>query len=79
MAGQHFGKDHGRNPPENYGRFFVPAIGAPLATDLIRLATLRPGEPGNWLRREESWFWRAGTKSRAGSGAVLMEAYFKGK
>lgn len=32
------------NPSENYERFFVPAIGAPLATDLVRRAALRPGE-----------------------------------
>ncbi len=44
MAEQHFGKAYGRNPPANYERFFVPAIAAPLATDLIRLAALRPGE-----------------------------------
>jgi ubiquinone/menaquinone biosynthesis C-methylase UbiE len=44
MAEQHFGKAYGGNPPANYERFFVPAIGAPLATDLIRLALLRPGE-----------------------------------
>lgn len=44
MAEQHFGKVYGGNPPANYERFFVPAIGAPLATDLIRLAALRPGE-----------------------------------
>jgi SAM-dependent methyltransferase len=31
-------------PPENYERYFVPAIGKPLALDLLRLATLRPGE-----------------------------------
>jgi ubiquinone/menaquinone biosynthesis C-methylase UbiE len=33
---QHFGKAYGGNPPANYERFFVPAIGGPLATDLIR-------------------------------------------
>lgn len=32
------------NPPENYERFFVPAIGAPLAVDLVRDAALKPGE-----------------------------------
>ncbi len=31
-------------PAANYERYFVPAIGAPLATDLIELAELRPGE-----------------------------------
>jgi ubiquinone/menaquinone biosynthesis C-methylase UbiE len=44
MDEQHFGKAYGGNPPANYERFFVPAIAAPLATDLIRLAALRPGE-----------------------------------
>lgn len=34
----------GANPAENYERFFVPAIGAPLAADLIATAALRPGE-----------------------------------
>ena len=29
---------------ENYERYFVPAIGAPLAADLIETADLRPGE-----------------------------------
>ena len=32
------------NPSVDYERFFVPAIGAPLAIDLIRRAALRPGE-----------------------------------
>ncbi|MGD9487403.1 MAG: methyltransferase domain-containing protein [Calditrichaceae bacterium] len=44
MTEQYFGKAYGGKPPVNYERFFVPAIGAPLATDLIRLAALRPGE-----------------------------------
>ena len=34
----------GANPAENYERFFVPAIGAPVAADLIEIAALRPGE-----------------------------------
>jgi ubiquinone/menaquinone biosynthesis C-methylase UbiE len=44
MTGQHFGKAYGGAPPANYERFFVPAIGEPLAADLIRRAALRPGE-----------------------------------
>ena len=44
MAEQHFGKAYSGNPTANYERFFVPAIGAHLATDLLRLAALRPGE-----------------------------------
>lgn len=44
MATQHFDKAYGRNTAENYERFFVPAIGAPLAADLVRRAALRPGE-----------------------------------
>jgi ubiquinone/menaquinone biosynthesis C-methylase UbiE len=39
-----FDRMAGRNPAVNYERFFVPAIGAPLASDLIRRAALRPGE-----------------------------------
>lgn len=30
--------------PENYERYFVPAIGAPMANDLMEVAALRPGE-----------------------------------
>lgn len=44
MAKQYFSEDYGSKPPENYERFFVPAIGEPVAHDLIRLAALRPGE-----------------------------------
>ena len=44
MAEQHLSNTCAGNPPANYERFFVPAIGAPLATDLIRRAALRPGE-----------------------------------
>jgi ubiquinone/menaquinone biosynthesis C-methylase UbiE len=32
------------SPPENYERYFVPAIGAPVAADLIAAAAIRPGE-----------------------------------
>ena len=34
----------GANPAENYQKFFVPAIGAPMAKDLIAIAGLQPGE-----------------------------------
>lgn len=44
MAAQPFGNSYGGNPAANYERYFVPAIGAPLAADLVRLAALRPGE-----------------------------------
>lgn len=44
MVERDFNKAYGENPPANYERFFVPAIGAPLATDLIRVAAPRPGE-----------------------------------
>lgn len=39
-----FGETFGKNPAENYQRFFVPAIGAPVAEDLMEVAHLRPGE-----------------------------------
>ncbi len=41
---QFFGKDYAGTPPQNYERFFVPAIGAPLAADLLEVAALCPGE-----------------------------------
>jgi ubiquinone/menaquinone biosynthesis C-methylase UbiE len=44
MSKQTFEKTYDPKPPVNYQRFFVPAIGAPLAHDLIRFAALRPGE-----------------------------------
>lgn len=44
MATQVFGEAYRGNAAENYERFFVPAIGAPLARDLVRRAALRPGE-----------------------------------
>ena len=39
-----FGKTYGGSAPENYEHYFVPAIGAPFAADLIAQAELRPGE-----------------------------------
>lgn len=41
---QHYDETYGSKPPQNYEQFFVPAIGKPVAKDLIRLAALRPGE-----------------------------------
>jgi ubiquinone/menaquinone biosynthesis C-methylase UbiE len=44
MAEHPFGKAYAGTPPANYERFFVPLIGAPLATDLVRHAELRKGD-----------------------------------
>ena len=44
MSTQYFNETYSLNPAENYERFFVPAIGEPLAKDLIQLAALRPDE-----------------------------------
>ena len=44
MDDTRFAAIHHGNPPANYERFFVPAIGAPLAEDLVRHAALRAGE-----------------------------------
>jgi ubiquinone/menaquinone biosynthesis C-methylase UbiE len=44
MSKHYFSETYGSKPPENYERFFVPAIGEPLAQDLIRSAALRPHE-----------------------------------
>ena len=41
---QVFGTDFASNAARNYERYFVPAIGRPLANDLIAAAALRPGE-----------------------------------
>lgn len=35
---------YGGSAPENYERYFVPVIGAPLAEDLVARAALAPGE-----------------------------------
>ena len=35
MPESNFYKKYGGNAPENYERYFVPAIGAPLARDLL--------------------------------------------
>jgi ubiquinone/menaquinone biosynthesis C-methylase UbiE len=35
---------YGGSAPECYERYFVPAIGAPLAVDLVEAAALQPGE-----------------------------------
>jgi ubiquinone/menaquinone biosynthesis C-methylase UbiE len=39
-----FDKEFTRRSAENYERYFVPSIGAPVAADLVRTAGLRPGE-----------------------------------
>lgn len=44
MAQQVYGETFGGNPAENYQRYFVPAIGAPVAEDLVEVARLQPGE-----------------------------------
>jgi ubiquinone/menaquinone biosynthesis C-methylase UbiE len=41
---QAYGRNFQGTAAENYQRFFVPAIGAPVAEDLIAVADLRPGE-----------------------------------
>ncbi|SRR5690554_1397657 len=44
MAEQYFGRAYGGNPAASYERFFVPAIGAPVAADLMDIAALRTAE-----------------------------------
>ena len=44
MTGKYFDDSFGATAPENYQRFFVPAIGKPLAEDLLRRAELKAGE-----------------------------------
>ena len=44
MTQQTSAETYSGGPAANYERYFVPALGAPLARDLIELAELRPGE-----------------------------------
>ena len=44
VSQQDFFSRYGGSAPENYERYFVPVIGAPHATDLIKRAGLRAGE-----------------------------------
>lgn len=44
MIEQTFGKSYAGSAPENYERYFVPAIGAPLAAALVDVAAPQPGE-----------------------------------
>jgi ubiquinone/menaquinone biosynthesis C-methylase UbiE len=37
-------ESYGGTGPQNYERYFVPSIGAPLAADLLETAALQPGE-----------------------------------
>jgi ubiquinone/menaquinone biosynthesis C-methylase UbiE len=39
-----YGQSYGGSAPENYERYFVPVIGGPFATDVVRDASLTPGE-----------------------------------
>ncbi|HYD74781.1 methyltransferase domain-containing protein [Ramlibacter sp.] len=41
---QTFAQTYGGTAPENYQRYFVPSIAAPLADEFIRIAAPRPGE-----------------------------------
>ena len=44
MTQEAYGETYGAAPAENYQRYFVPSIGAPVADDLIREARLQPGQ-----------------------------------
>jgi ubiquinone/menaquinone biosynthesis C-methylase UbiE len=44
MTQQVYGETFRRDPAENYHRYFVPAIGAPMAEDLMAAARLQTGE-----------------------------------
>jgi ubiquinone/menaquinone biosynthesis C-methylase UbiE len=44
MSQQRYDMEFMRRMAENYERYFVPTIGAPVAADLLKAAGLRPGE-----------------------------------
>ena len=41
---KNFYKTYGGSAPENYEKYFVPVIGGPLAKELIKIASIQPGE-----------------------------------
>lgn len=58
------------SPPENYERHFVPAIGAPLARDLVEAAALRAGERVLDVACGTGVVARLAARSVGGDGAV---------
>jgi hypothetical protein len=50
-----YGQAYGGTVPENYQRYFVPAIGGPFAADLIEDAALSPGERVSTWRAAPAW------------------------
>lgn len=44
MSQKYYGSEYGASAPENYERYFVPAIGAPVAEGLMKQAALGSGE-----------------------------------
>ncbi|HET6582764.1 MAG TPA: class I SAM-dependent methyltransferase [Nannocystaceae bacterium] len=44
MARQFYDTTFGGDATENYQKYFVPVIGGPIASDLVEVAALRPGE-----------------------------------
>ena len=44
MSQRRYDAEFMRRTAENYERYFVPSIGAPVAADLMKAASLRPGE-----------------------------------
>lgn len=44
MAHHDHRRNLGNNPAENYEKYFIPAIGAPVAVDLMKAADLKSGE-----------------------------------
>jgi len=44
MSEQPYGKGYGNDPARNYERYFVPAIGAPVAADFVAMADLSPDD-----------------------------------
>ena len=44
MSKRAYEAEFNRRTAENYERYFVPSIGAPVAADLMKAASLRPGE-----------------------------------
>jgi hypothetical protein len=87
MPQQHFGKAYGGSAPENYERYFVPAIGAPWqltsskSPRFVRVSVcwMLPAGPVSWRarftagrrHRDRRWI---GRQSRYAGGCALSNA-----
>lgn len=69
MPGPTYDEAFARKAAENYERYSVPAIGRPVAEDLVEAAALRPGGPTP--RRRPCCGWRGDFPTPGAPGTSL--------